>query len=339
MPDSAEQVLTEVRKWIGRETSITWGRYPVEYEPIRRWCRMVDCTNPLYLDEEYAKKTKWGGIICPPLMIPAFAGADSQQDWPPQKAKKESDIMPPTPGDRSVGVMRHYEFYKVVRIGDRLASKRRLADVSMRPIKFDQEAFWITTEATCFNQYMDIVATVRRTSVKYRITKEKNKTSQTQTPGISSNFINEKVPDEMKQVYFEDVKEGEEIPGYSLRLDPLRFHLQTSGTQFFGLMHLDEEYAQRTGLPHIFLDAGFTQAALARVVIDWMGYEGWLAKFEMQLKKMNFLQDLLTVKGGVKKKYIKEGQGYVECDVWAENQRDGISTPGNATIILPLRIK
>lgn len=304
---------------------------------------MVDCTNPLYLDEEQARKTIWGGIICPPLLIPMFAGADSQQDWPPSHIKEaENTIMPPTPGNRSLGVSRQYEFYKTVRVGDSLASKRRLVDVTLRPIKFDKDAFWVTTEAICLNQYMDVVATARRTSVKYRVLKEKEKekkkTSQSAKPVTPSGYKRGKALSQ-KQIYFEDIDEGEEIQGYALVLDPLRFHLQTSGTQFFGLMHLDEDYAHGMGLPHIFLDAGFTQAALARVAVDWMGSEGSLVKFGMQLKRMNFLGDTLTLKGGVRKKYIKEGQGYVECDVWAENQRDGVSTPGKATVVIPLRAK
>lgn len=334
MSDNAEKLLAEAKKWIGRETPIKWGRYPVELEPIRRWCRMVDCTNPLYLDEEYARKTMWGGIICPPLLIPMFTGADSHQDWPPRQNIVETDITPPTPGEKSVGVNRQYEFFKVVRTGDRLASKRRLADVSIRPIKFDKEAFWITTEVTCFNQHMDIVATMRRTSVKYRLPEVKEKTPPEQKSAAPNQAG--KIAAQQKGICFKDIKEGEEIPGYSLRLDPLRFHLQTSGTQFFGLMHLDEDYARGMGLPHIFLDAGFTQAALSRVITDWMGTEGWLAKFDMQMKRMNFLGDTLNIRASVLRKYEKDGRGYVECNVWAENQRDGISTPGKATFTLPL---
>lgn len=141
-----------------------------------------------------------------------------------------------------------------------------------------------------------------------------------------------------QQIYFEDVREGEDLPtGYSLHLDALRWHLQTSGTQDYHRQHHDLEFARKQGQPNVFLNTGFYHAALSRVVIDWMGDEGWLQKFNMQMRKMNFPGDTLTVKGKVTKKYVKDGKGHVDCEIWAENQREGITTPGSATIVLPLR--
>jgi len=39
---------------------------------IIHWCEVMHDTNPLYTDEEYAKKSKYEGIIAPPLMVSAF---------------------------------------------------------------------------------------------------------------------------------------------------------------------------------------------------------------------------------------------------------------------------
>ena len=142
------------------------------------------------------------------------------------------------------------------------------------------------------------------------------------------------------QVYFEDVKEGDELPtSYSLHLDELRMHLQTSGTQDYHRQHHDVEFARKQGQPNAFINTGFYHAALSRVVTDWMGDEGWLQIFSMQMRKMNYPQDTMTMKGKITKKYIKDSQGYVECEVWAENQREGVTTPGSAIVILPLRGK
>lgn len=142
-----------------------------------------------------------------------------------------------------------------------------------------------------------------------------------------------------QQVYFEDVEEGQEIPGYSLYLDELRMHLQTSGGQDFARQHHDEEFARSHHNSPRFVNTGFTQAAVSRVLTDWIGDEGWLQKFGTQMRKMNYPGDTMTMKGKVVKKYEKDGQGYVECEVWAENQREGITTPGTATVILPFRPK
>src|SRR3989304_8647950 len=74
--------------WEGFETPRTSGRYPVEFDPIRRHCHMVEDRNPLFLEQG----------ICPPALVDYFA---SRGAWPPG----ELDILGlirkiPTPGDR-----------------------------------------------------------------------------------------------------------------------------------------------------------------------------------------------------------------------------------------------
>jgi hypothetical protein len=39
----------------------------------------------------------------------------------------------------------------------------------------------------------------------------------------------------------------------------------------------------------------------------------------------------------VSEKYERDGQGWVELEVWAENERDGVTTPGQAVVSLPRR--
>ena len=49
------------RKYIGFETAKARGRYPVEHDPIRRHCHMVEDNNPLFIDPD-----REGGTLCPP---------------------------------------------------------------------------------------------------------------------------------------------------------------------------------------------------------------------------------------------------------------------------------
>jgi hypothetical protein len=137
--------------------------------------------------------------------------------------------------------------------------------------------------------------------------------------------------------YWDDVQEGDELPGYSLLLDPLRIHLQTSGSQDYHRQHHDEEFAQAQGTNGIFVNTAFTQAALGRVIFDWMGDEGVLRRFHMEMRKMNRPGDTMHMKGRITRTWQEEGAGYVECELWAENEREGVTTPGRAVVRLPLR--
>jgi len=143
---------------------------------------------------------------------------------------------------------------------------------------------------------------------------------------------------ERKQLYWEDVEVGQEIPtSYSLKLDMTRLCLQVSGTQDYYPVHHDRDFAHTQGVPDSFVNTGFLTAASGRLLTDWIGPEGWLHKFRIEMRRMNLLGDTLTVKGKVTDKYVQNGDHYVEADVWCETDREGVTTPCKATLILPSR--
>ncbi|MDT7944010.1 MAG: MaoC family dehydratase N-terminal domain-containing protein [Dehalococcoidia bacterium] len=139
------------------------------------------------------------------------------------------------------------------------------------------------------------------------------------------------------QRYWEDVEIGEELAGFSLEINTRRVFLQISGTQDWYPLHFDPQFARRSGHQDIFMNTGFLQAALVRVITDWMGDEGFLKKLYFEMRRQQRPGDIMTCKGRVVDKYVRDGQHYVECEVWAENEREGITTPGRAWVILPSR--
>ena len=120
--------------WEGYETPLMPGRYPVEFDPIRRHCHMVEDMNPLFLEQG----------ICPPVMVDYFA---SRGAWPPG----ELDILGlirkiPTPGDRLVNMNHEFEWFKAVKVGERLSVSHKVVSVDVKPTKLDPLSVWIKTE-------------------------------------------------------------------------------------------------------------------------------------------------------------------------------------------------
>ena len=143
---------------------------------------------------------------------------------------------------------------------------------------------------------------------------------------------------ERKQLYWEDVEVGQEIPtSCSLKLDMTRLCLQVSGTQDYYPVHHDRDFAHAQGVPDAFVNTGFLTAALGRLLTDWIGPDGWIRKFRLEMRKMNLLGDTMTVRGKVTDKYVQNGDHYIEADVWCETDREGVTTPCKATIMLPSR--
>lgn len=140
------------------------------------------------------------------------------------------------------------------------------------------------------------------------------------------------------QRHWEDVSDGEELTGYTLDLTWTKMAEQVSGSQDFYPVHHDPGFAQEAGHADIFYNTGFTQAALARLLTDWAGTGGWVRKLSFQMRKMNMPNDHLRIKGEVTGKSEGDGSmGEVTIDLWIENDRLGITTPAEATVLLPRR--
>jgi len=160
-------------EWVGKLISEARGRYPVEFDAIRRHCHMVGDLNPAFLDPQVAAEGPYGAVIVPPSMLPTYFA--SEGPWPPtQSAGTDPENAAvfsfgvPTPGDRGINMEVQWEFLAPVRVGDQLRLELRIADVFKKPIKLDPDAIWIITETTFFNQHSDEVAKWRNTMLIHR---------------------------------------------------------------------------------------------------------------------------------------------------------------------------
>jgi hypothetical protein len=85
------------------------------------------------------------------------------------------------------------------------------------------------------------------------------------------------------------------------------------------------------------VNTAFTRAALCRLLTDWVGPAGFVKRLSFQMRRYHLLGDTMRVRGKVLRKYPQDGGRCVELEVWAENAREGVATPGAAMVTLPLR--
>jgi 3-oxo-4,17-pregnadiene-20-carboxyl-CoA hydratase beta subunit len=132
---------------------------------------------------------------------------------------------------------------------------------------------------------------------------------------------------------WEDVREGEELPGFSLELTATRMVLQVSGTQDVYPVHHDQAFARSAGHADIFVNTAFIRGCLCRVLTDWMGAGGFLRSLRFQMRKPNLMGETIAVRGRVKK---KRPEGLVDLEVWIEGA-GGVTVPATACVALPAR--
>jgi len=124
----------------------------VERGAIRRFAQAVGDTNPLYTDEEYARGTRHGGIVCPP----GFFG------WPAGEEVGAEHIlsMLGRPFENVLNAGTESEFLCPIRPGDVLVSSTKLADAYEKKGNAGNLVF-VVMETTYKNQADKVVARMR----------------------------------------------------------------------------------------------------------------------------------------------------------------------------------
>ena len=138
-------IIGELTRQMGRESPPHCEE--VEKGAIRRFVNALGDHNPLYEDEEFAKRSRYGGKIAPPLFAITF-----NRERRPQPDNRL--------GKGAVNAGNEFEFFGPIRPGDVLTHATKLADIKQRMGKLGR-MFVLTYETTCVNQRGETVAICR----------------------------------------------------------------------------------------------------------------------------------------------------------------------------------
>lgn len=174
-----ESFLTdEVKDLIGVESA--WSAYsePISTSEVRRFVHAIVDDNPVYYDEVYARGTKYGEVVCPPLYASfAFRRAYGTPD-PLDRLKTDRDwdayggggayrqVLPRVPHgfQRMVNGGSEIDLYKRLRPGKRVRTKVRYHDIRERIGKTGPMAI-VITETMFQDDDGDLIARARQTAI------------------------------------------------------------------------------------------------------------------------------------------------------------------------------
>jgi acyl dehydratase len=142
-----------------------------------------------------------------------------------------------------------------------------------------------------------------------------------------------------EQTYFDDVKEGQELPEIKITPDKQQLVKFAAGSGDFNPLHFDENFPmmKAMGLSENIVHGRFKYAQVGRAVFALAGYKGRVKKFGVSYRGMDMLNKPITVKGVVTAKRQEGGENLVDVDVWTEDAEGKKTTPGNAVVALPSR--
>ena len=103
-------------------------------------------------------------------------------------------------------------------------------------------------------------------------------------------------------------------------------------------VHWDPEWARRAGSPTTYDYGRMRETWLIHLCTDWMGDDAWLWKLDCEFRRFNYVGDTHWMRGRVTRTYLAAGERpAVDLEIWGENQRGEVTTPGHASILLPSR--
>jgi hypothetical protein len=152
-----------------------------------------------------------------------------------------------------------------------------------------------------------------------------------------------------KPLYWEDVETGSEIPPLPKTATSQMLVKWAGASGDFNPLHYEDTFAETQGVGKPITHGQLKRAWLVQLMTDWIGDQGFLKKFSCQFRAMDYPTLMKSItepadetptnwcKGRVINKGIEEGQHYIECEIWVENQKGEKTTPGTAVVILPSR--
>jgi hydroxyacyl-ACP dehydratase HTD2-like protein with hotdog domain len=139
------------------------------------------------------------------------------------------------------------------------------------------------------------------------------------------------------QIYFEDVKVGMAMPPLHNTPSNTLLFLYSAITWNPQRIHYDKDYTLSEGYRDVIVHGPLRGAFLSQLMTQWIGEAGTLQKLSYANRDIAYVNEPLVCKGTVKQKWIADGKGHVECEIWLENAQGAVLTPGSATVILPRR--
>ena len=356
----SEEGVAKLRSLIGIEQELTSDlNTEVTRDNIRRFALGNGDDNPLWIDENYARNSRWNGMIAPPGFIRTLGTALSMS----------------LPDIHAQFIGEEFELDQPVYLGDIIKATTSLADIVKKESKLYKQILIETREVKYTNQKNQVFRYRRNYLRHKRISTEGQASTQSiQIPSWKPedirSFEEARLSEERRGSnprYWEDIQIGDELPPrirgpltqediiwhfigeggssytygigltYKIRQqNPEVFIVNSQGAyESAAAAHWDWEFARRIGAPGPFDITAMRGGCISHMITDWIGDDGWLKRLSAGTRGFMILGDIVWYKGKVVDKYVTGDSHLVKLELWSENQRNERTTVAQAEVDLP----
>lgn len=361
-----EKGYEDLRERIGTIITQTVTPWVTELnlDAIRHWAWGIGDNNPLWLEESYARNTRFGDILAPPSIL--FA-----------TDRVISGYCGGLPGVHAMFAGANWTWYKRLRRNTKISTEVYLKDLVEHDTAFAGRAIQQIYHGTFFNSEGDTLAecdswvfrtergTARERGEKYDREKTRKVYTDEEIKEIHERYEAEEIQGE-KLRYWDDVNEGDKLPSitkgpmtvtgfiafvqgwgglyvraHKIAFDMIKKHPGVGIPNAYNIpdvperVHWEEDLAKAVGAPGAY-DYGPERVSwMSHIVTNWIGDEGFLHKLSVKIRRHNPEGDLIQIAGTVSKKYKNKNKNCVDIDLVAKQQDNEVSCIGSATVHLP----
>jgi acyl dehydratase len=320
----------QFENWIGKPFSDSGPQLApddVNLPMIRHWVDALDDRNPVYLDNELAAATHFGGVVAPPAMLQTWTMGRPQVEGIAERGGAAGEIDPDNPisvladagYSGTLATNSELEFERYLRLGDRLGATTVLEEMSERKTTALGQGYFVTWVTTYMDARGEVVGRQRFRILKFE-------------PGSLASD-GSKRPVRAPQA--NDEPRGEKLPPFELQVTPTVVVAGAIASRDFMPVHHDRDYARAQGAPDIFMNILTTNGYVSRFITDWAGPEAVLRTISIRLGAPAIPAHALRFTGQVARTSREDGQRILEVSIRAANDLGNHAT-GTVVLALPL---
>jgi acyl dehydratase len=344
-------------------------------DAIRNWAMGVGDDNPLYVDEEYGRGTRWGSQIAHPTQAGHIKTPMLGDPIPAEVKAATKSVFRGIHVFVSGGT---WHWYRHVYPGDTIYSYHGEESLEVKQSEFAGRSVITVRRDVAVNQRGEVVGVYRilRVLTERKTARDKGKYNALEPATytdedierIDAVYAAEKVRGAEKR-YWEDVHVGDSIgemvKGPLTTTEVIAFHAGGYGFVPYGLkssrlayknrmriapffvknkygvpdvaqrLHWDSEWAQAIGNPMAYDYGVMRQTWFYHQISDWMGDDAFVVTMEDSIRKFNYHGDTQFMTGKVVGKRLEHNMHVVDLELHMKNQRDTETAYAKATVSLP----
>jgi acyl dehydratase len=367
-----DEALAKARSRLGEVTPITGGwNSEATKDTIRHFVEGIGDDNPLWIDEDYAAKTRHGTLMAPPTFL-------LTTNQGPMWRGRQSGGFRGFAGVHRWWSSDGWEYFQPIKRGDSFRGESYLAEIIEHQSRLGRRAIEDIAIQKFYNQRGELVGTHRLNffNTERSTAREVGKHKEFQEHVWSEAELRSLWADIEKEErrgaeprYWEDVVVGEEIPwvvkGPLSQCEVVAFHAGWGGLflmaseiaqrlvqahpkanvpdratnmpDFPMRAHWDRQFAREVGAPSAYDFGGQRVAWMVHGLTNWCGDDGFVRGIDAKFIRFNVLGDATWCHARITGKEIVEGEPLVMLDCWGVNQDGDTTVTASAKVRLPRR--